>query len=155
MSKSLKYFMRENAKSEEIVKVPGIKSITNENGNVVDFEIKILSIPTIRKIQNNYKTKSVAVDSKGNPYIQNGEVVWKTEKDNDKSLSHIIVEALQYPNLKDKELMAYFNCTDITEMPSLVFPKTDEFNEVSKIVMKTLGIIDIPSEESEIEDAKN
>ncbi len=155
MAKSLKYFMRESAKTEEIVKVPGVKSITDENGNVVDFEVKILSSATIRKIQNNYRTKTVATDSKGNPYIQNGEIVWKVDKDNDKSLRHIIVEALQYPNLKDKELMAFFNCTDITEMPSLVFPKTDEFNEVSKIVMRTLGIIDAPSEESEIEDAKN
>ena len=39
----------------------------------------------------------------------------------------MIVEALQYPNLKDKELMEYYKCVDITDMPLKVFQNADEY----------------------------
>ena len=55
-------------------------------------------------------------------------------------------------------------CHDITEMPDKVFPKSDEFARVSRIVFAALGIGTFPGEgedgdengvDSEIEDAKN
>ena len=33
------------------------------------------------------------------------------------------LEALQYPNLKDPELMKHYNCADMTEMPLKVFSR--------------------------------
>lgn len=152
-AKSLKYFMRETA--EEIVTVPGLERFKDENGKVIDFEIKKLNHEHIRKIQANYRSRRVATDKKGNPYIVNGEVVFQTEKDNDRSLRHIMVEAFVYPDLKDKELMAHYKCEDVTDMPLHVFAEQKEFNDAAKLVMQTLGMIDVPNADDEIEDAKN
>ena len=91
--KNLKYFMRD--RKEEIVTVPGPESFKDENGNVIDFEIKVLSQETINKINSAYRKRSMATDKKGNPLIAMGEVVWKVEKDNERASRHMIVEALQ------------------------------------------------------------
>lgn len=156
--KDLKYFMREH--KEEIIVVPGPDSIKDDDGKVVDFEIKVLDQATITKINDNYRKRSIALDKKGNPFISNGEVVYKTEKDTARATRHILVEALQFPNLKDSELMEYYNCHDVTEMPLLVFPKPEEYDHVIRIVFAALGIGDfaLNDEEkgdSDIDEAKN
>jgi len=100
----------------------------------------VLTQAEIQKINENYRKRSVALDKKGNPYIALGEVVFKTEKDNARAARHVIAEALVYPDLKDKKLMEYYGCVDITEMPRLVFSRADEFSHVSRMVMSVLGI---------------
>lgn len=151
--KDLKYFMRNM--EEETVTAPGPDSFRDENGKVIDFEIRVLSQETINKINDAYRRRSIATDKKGNPLIAMGEVVWKTEKDSAKASRHIIAEALQYPNLKDEELMSYYKCPDITEMPLKVFPKADEYQHVSRIVMQALGLMEPVNDEEELEAAKN
>lgn len=161
-NKDLKYFMREQ--KEEVITVPGPESFKDDNGKVIDFEVRVLSGATVNKINDAYRKRSIATDKKGNPLIFNGEVVWKTEKDSARATRHIIAEALVYPNLKDEKLMEYYGCHDIAEMPDKVFPKSDEFAHVSRIVFAALGIGTFPGEgedgdengvDSEIEDAKN
>ena len=151
--RDLKYFMR--PKEQEIVTVPGPASFTDEDGKVIDLEIRVLSNKEIREINNRYRQRSVATDKKGQPYIANGEVVFKTEKDSDRAARHIIAEALVYPDLKDKALMEYYGCVDVTEMPQLVFSRADEYAHVSRAVMTALGLLDAPNEDEAIEDAKN
>ena len=97
----------------------------------------------------------MATDKKGNPLIAMGEVVWKVEKDSAKASRHMIVEALQYPNLKDPELMKHYNCIDVTEMPLLVFSKADEYQHVSRIVMQALGLASSVNDDEDMKDAKN
>lgn len=152
--KDLKYFMRNT--EPEIVTAPGPDTFKDENGDVINFEIKVLTQAEIQKINDAYRNRKIATDKKGNPLISNGEVVWKTDRDYAKATRHIIVEALQYPDLKDKALMEHYKCVDVTEMPLLVFPRADEFQHVSRIVMSALGIGDFQSDEEEtINDAKN
>lgn len=151
--KDLKYFMR--SKEPEIVTVPGPKTITDEDGNVLPLEIRVLSQQEISKINDGYREKSIATDKKGNPLIYMGEVVWMTEKDSARASRRIIVEALQFPDLKDKELMAYYGCVDVTEMPLKVFPKADEYQYVSKMVMQALGLMSPVSDKEDLEAAKN
>ena len=151
--KDLKYFMRNT--ETEIVTAPGPNSFKDENGNVIQFEIKVLSQEQINKINDAYRRKSMATDKKGNPLIAMGEVVWKTEKDTEKSVRHMIVEALQYPNLKSKELMDYYGCVDITDMPLKVFSKSNEYQHVLRIVMQALGMASEVNDEEELEAAKN
>lgn len=155
-NKDLKYFMRPEAKEEIIVEVEGLDSIKDENGNVIHFRIKKLHKDTIDKINKMYTSRVPAKDRKGNFIIQNGEIVYKTEKDNTKSLAHLITEALVYPNLKDADLMAYYSCNDITEMPSKVFPTTTEYAAVVSKVLTVLEIMD-PDEalQKEVDAAKN
>lgn len=151
--KNLKYFMRDT--KDEIVTAPGPDSFKDENGKVIDFEIKVLSQETINKINEAYRKRSMATDKKGNPLIAMGEVVWKVEKDNARASRHIIAEALQYPNLKDPELMKHYNCADMAEMPLKVFSRADEYQHVSRIVMQALGLMETPDDSAELDAAKN
>lgn len=151
--KDLKYFMR--SLEAEIVTAPGPDSFKDEEGNVIQFEIKVLTQAEINNINNNYRKHSMAVDKKGNPLVAMGEVIWKTEKDSAKASRHMIVEALQYPNLKDPELMKHYNCVDVTDMPLLVFSKPDEYQHVSRIVMQALGLAASVNDEDDLNDAKN
>lgn len=153
MKKDLKYFMREQ--KDEIVTVPGPESFKDDEGNVIDLEIRVLSQAEIQEINNNYRRRAVATDKKGQPYISNGEVVFKTEKDNARATRHIIVEALQYPDLKDKDLMKFYGVTDVTDMPLKVFSRADEYATVSRAVLQALGIIDAPSDDELVDEAKN
>jgi len=153
MKKDLKYFMRPI--EPEVITVPGPSTIKDEEGNVLPLEIKVLSQETIIKINDAYKKKTIATDKKGNPLIANSEVVWKTERDAARSSRHIIVEALQFPNLRDPDLMKYYSCVDITEMPLKVFSRADEFQHVSNMVMKVLGLSSEIDDDEELEAAKN
>lgn len=154
MSKNLSYFMRNN--EAKIVTAAGPDTFKDENGDPIMFEIKTLTQAEITKITNNYKKRTILTDSKGNPVVSGGEAVWKTEQDHSKAGRHIIVEALQYPNLKDPELMQFYNCVDVTEMPLLVFPTSKEFNHVSHIVMAALGMAENTDEEDTVyNEAKN
>lgn len=153
VKKDLKYFMRNT--EPEIVTAPGPDSFKDEDGNVIQFEIKVLTQAEITRINNGYRKRGIATDKKGNALIANGEVVWKTETDNARATRHLIVEALQYPNLKDEELMKYYKCNDITEMPLHVFPKTDEYQHVMRIVLQALGITAPVDDSEELDAAKN
>lgn len=151
--RDLKYFMRE--REEQIISVPGPETFTDENGNVLDLEIRVLSNTEIQKINNNYRKRSIATDKKGQPYIANGEVVFKTEKDSAKAARHIIAEALVFPDLKDKGLIEFYHCSDITEMPELVFSRADEYAHVTRAVFTALGLIDGVPDDEVIGEVKN
>lgn len=151
--KDLKYFMRST--EAEVVTAPGPESFKDEDGNVIQFEIKVLSQEEINRINDNYRRHSMATDKKGNPLVNGGEIVWKTERDSAKASRHMIVEALQYPDLKDPELMKYYGCVDVTDMPLKVFPKPDEYQRVSRIVMQALGLMSKVTDDEEVEAAKN
>lgn len=155
-NKNLKYFMREDSKQEQIFQFPAPKRFVDEKGEVVQMEVKKLHNDTIAKINDMYKSRTPMKDKKGNYIVQNGEVVFKAEKDNVKATRHMIVEALVYPDLKDPELMKYYGCLDITDMPLKVFPDNDELGYVTRKVLEILGMMDADeSNEREVEDAKN
>lgn len=153
VKKDLKYFMR--SKEQEVVTAPGPESFKDEEGNVIEFEIKVLTQEEINKINDAYRKHSMATDKKGNPLVAQGEVIWKTEKDNARASRHLVVEALQFPNLKDKELMEYYGCVDVTDMPLKVFSKADEYQHVLRIVMQALGLATTVNDDEELEVAKN
>lgn len=162
-TKSLKYFMRDEAKTEPIVKVPAPETFKDDNGDPIEMEVKMLTAQHINEIHEKYHTRAIATDRKGAPYIgANGTVLFKDERDNARATRHIIVEALQYPNLKDPELMKFFGCVDVTKMPELVFSRAEEYQHVTRMVLGVLGIGgDLTDEEQkrindqEVEDAKN
>ena len=47
MSKNLKYFMREASDVEKVVTVPAPESFKDENGKVIQLEVKVLSLSLI------------------------------------------------------------------------------------------------------------
>lgn len=151
--KSLKYFMREP--ETEIVTAPGPETFKDEEGNTIQFEIRVLTQREIQEINEGYRKRGVATDKKGNPLVDGGEVVWKTEVDRARASRHILAEALVYPNLKDPELMDFYHCHDISEMPLHVFRRPDEYAHVTDMVMKALGLTDDSEDKEDLEAAKN
>jgi len=158
MKKSMKVFMREDAKTEEVVMAPGPSNMLDENGKPIVLEIKVLSATTLANISENYTQRHMATDNKGRPYIQNGEVAYRVTKDNRKATGHILAEALVYPDLKDPELMKFFGAVDISEMAGKVFPRTDELEHVNRVVLSALGLNRAPDAADttqELNDLKN
>lgn len=151
--KDLRAFMRESMKEDKFVSAQGPETIKDENGETVVFEFKVLSMTEQDKIRKNYTKKSVAFDEKGKAIVGfSNEVAFKTEYDSEKAGRHLLVEALVYPNLKDPDLMKFFNCHDITEMPMKVFTQ-QEFLFVFDLYNKIQAGENItPAETSEIID---
>ena len=149
--------MRETAKKQEIVEVPGIESIKDENGQVVPFKIKMLTKQEIDDIYDKYRTRTMLCDKKGKPVFNRGQAVFDINTDSNRALRRIMVEALVYPDLHNKELMEFFDCYDFSEMPLKVFPNPKEYDQVANIVLSALGILEEENEdsESEVQEAKN
>ena len=157
--KSLKYFMRPEAKEEQTVFAPGPDTILGEDGKPITLEIRVLHNDHIRKLNESYRTRKMATDKKGNPIVANGVVVYKEDRDSARAARHIIAEDLVYPDMKDKELQEFFNCYDMVDMVDKVFPSADEYNHVSRVVLAALGLgpaVEVEDDdEKEIGDAKN
>lgn len=159
--KNLRFFMRPEAKEEQIVTAPGPASIVDENGKPIMLEIRVLHNSRIRSINDAYRTRTMATDKKGNPLLYGGEVVFKVEKDNNRATRHIIAESLVYPDLTDPELQKFFNCYDKVDMVDKVFPSAEEYNHISRVVMAALGLAPaagLNNEESDdklVNEAKN
>ena len=81
-------------------------------------------------------------------------LIWKTEKDNYKAMRHMLVEALQYPNLKAPELMKFYGVVDVTDMPLKVFSTVEEYQYVTRTVMTAIGL-SAPVDDEDMEAAKN
>lgn len=155
-NKNLSYFMREELKNEDIVEIPGPESIQDENGDPVMFQIKRLRRERVDKIYDRYRTLKPALDKNKKPYVVDGKMVMMEEKDYAKALRHVMAEALVYPNLRDEELMKFYDCIDVTEMPVKIFTQK-EYSEVIKMLNHVLRIDDEDEEEQkdDLETAKN
>ena len=150
MEKNLRYFMREE--KEEVVTVPAPDNFVDEKGNRLEMQVKTLPRARIDAIFESYRKREIALDKKGNPYTQGGNVLCKINNDTDKAFRHIIAEALVSPNLADPELMEFYKCYDKVEMVRKVFSKREEYDQVWTSVMTVLGLI---QGEDEVEEAKN
>lgn len=151
-NRDLKYFMRK--REAEVVTVPGPPSFKDDNGAVIQLEIKKLTQEEINNINENYHRRTMAMDKKGNPLAFGGEVIWKDERDNARAGRHILVEALRYPDLKNSELMEFYGVADITDMPLKVFASVAEYQYVTRMVMQVLGL-NRSDDEEELDTAKN
>ncbi|MDR1692225.1 MAG: hypothetical protein LBR72_02615 [Oscillospiraceae bacterium] len=138
--RDLRAFMRESSKTEEIITAPAPESFRDKDGNLPNLEIRALSTLKLKEIRDKFRSRGIAVDNKKNPLVANGAVVYKPEYDEHGAAMYILIEALQYPNLRDPELMAFYGCLDATEMPMRVFCKQDEFTYVNRVVMAALGL---------------
>lgn len=158
MDKKLSYFFRESVKTEEIVNIEGPATIKDEKGNPVVFQIKKLNMERINEIYGYYRKKEVYMDKKKKqPYVVNGNVVTIETSDTSKAFRHVMVEAIVYPDMKDSELMEFFDCLDVTDMPVKMFT-SEEYGEVARMVNKVLGLTDDVEDEEDKEDieiAKN
>lgn len=154
MASKFKAFMLEELKKDEIITFPGVETFKDETGKVIDFQIKKLSTEEIQKIRSSYRSKKVATDKKGKPLITGNSVVYAEDYDAEKAGAHIMVEAFVVPDMHDKELMEFYGCVDVTEMPKKLFRKYEDYQYANECVLQALDMIDKPDEE-QVDDLKN
>lgn len=137
----MKYFMREELKSDEIVEVPGIEMFKDDKGEKVPFKVKVIGIDEINKIRKNCTARRIAVDDKGKRLFDKaGRPVFTEDVDNEAATRRLIVEALVYPNLKDPDLMKYYGVNDVMEMPFKLFKNSKDYTYISDTVVEVLGL---------------
>jgi len=156
---SLAYFMKESNKEREIVEIPGVDSYRDKDGNIIPFRVKVLNQKEIDKIYEKWRKKEIVKEKNGRPLVDRGSVVYDNSLDANRALRDVIVNALEFPNLKDEKLRKFYECEDVTDMPLLVFPKRREYDQVVRDVLSVLGIgeDEEPEEKDrvEVEEAKN
>ncbi len=153
----LKYFMREELKEDEVVEVEGVSTFKDNNGNIIPFKIKRLGIDKINELRKKYSINKVLADDKGKRILdKSGKPIIEKEIDDTRLTNRMIVEALVFPDLKDKELMKFYGCFDIDDMPFKVFKRSKDYQYIASEVLKVLGIgEEEPSDDELINQAKN
>ncbi len=153
----MKFFMREEFRKEEILEIPGLNTFCDDKGEPIPLKIKVLGVDEINKIRKNYTTTKIVIDDKGKRvFDKSGKPLMATECDNMAATNRMIVESLLVPNLKDPEMMAFYDCKDVVEMPMKVFKKPKDYTYVSKQITIANGIDDEDMSDDElVEEAKN
>lgn len=151
--KSLKYFMREQ--KDEIITAKAPDSFKDENGNIPDIQIKVLSAERFEEIRKNCTTRKMVYDKK-RPLLNGNEAVYETITDNDAVIKNVLVEALVDPDLKDPELLAFYGVHAAVDVVRKVFRTAGEYTQIIDVVYKALGFFrDEDNETNDVEEAKN
>lgn len=152
---SIKAFMRAKAKEEEIVNVLAPESFVDENGERIVLKVKRLSTNHVNKIYESYNYPITAKDEKGNPIILNNKVVKDFYTDPEGQINRMIVDALTFPDLHDKELMSFYGCVDVMEMPHAVFASKSEYEYVRNAVLALASTLSGDESDYIYNEAKN
>lgn len=150
---NLKFFMVESLKKDEVVEVPGISTFKDEKGNPVPFQILKLGTSKLNDIRKGFTIKKLVKDGKGKQvYSKGGDPLFQVDYDGAKATNKIIVESLNFPNLADKDLMAFYECVDVLEMPMKLFKDPNDFKYISQQVMIVNGMTDEDDEDGREEE---
>jgi hypothetical protein len=155
---NLKFFMVESLKKDEIIEVPGVQTFKDDKGNPVPFQIIKLGTSRLNEIRKAFTIKKLVKDAKGKQvYSKAGEPMFQVDYDSAKATNKIIVESLKFPNLADEELMKFYECVDVLEMPMKLFKDPNDFKYISQQVLIVNGMADEDenTDEELLEDIKN
>lgn len=153
IKKDLKYFMRST--EPEVITAPGPESFKDEEGNVIQFEIKVLTQEEINKINEAYRKRSMATDKKGNPLIAMGEVVWKTEKDSSESVPPPACGGVAVPEPQRPGADEVLRLRGRNGYAAQGVPESGRVPARFRIVMQALGLASAINDDEELEAAKN
>ncbi|TCX51926.1 MULTISPECIES: hypothetical protein [unclassified Dehalobacter] len=154
----MKYFMRAELKQDEIVEIPGIEIFKDEKGKLIPFKVKVLGTEEVNDIRKAFSKKRIVMDEKGKRLFDKlGRPVLSDETDTEAATRRLVVEALIYPDLKDPELMKFYEAKDVMEMPFKLFKNPKHWAYVSNAVAEVLGINsdEAVSDDELINEAKN
>ena len=151
--RDLSYFMKGVTEEPESVEIRGLDRFKDEKGNVIPFTVRILGQDRVTEIFERYRKRKLVYKKNGKPEVVGGSAVFEDDSDTARAVRHLIVEALEYPNLRDEKLMESYGCVDITEMPNKVFRNFKEYNYVAQNVLALHGLND--EDVDEVKEAKN
>jgi hypothetical protein len=148
--------MKEELKQDEYVEIPGTETFKDEEGNPVPFKLKKLGTEEMNSIRKAYTVRKIGKDDKGKQiFDKGGSPVFFTEIDDAKITNRLIVESFIFPNLKDKDLMDFYGCVDVVDMPLKIFKRPKDYKYISNQVMLINDLLEEKTDEELVEEAKN
>ena len=152
---SIKSFMRSKARQEEVVSVLAPEGFVDEKGERAVLKVKRLSTNHINKVYEQYNYSTIARDENKQPIVRNNRIVKDFVQYAEGNINRLIVDALVFPDLHDKELMEFYGCVDVMDMPHAVFASRSEYEYVRDVVMKLSGTLSGEECDCIINEAKN
>ena len=141
---SLSLFLKKNKKVKENVKFPATKSLCDENGNPLEWEIKAL---TTRESDDIRESCTIDVPIKGKPNVFRQKVL------SSKFGAKMIAASVVYPDLMNAELQDSYGVSTPEDLVREMIDDPGEYNRFLTFVQEFNGFDN--SMEDKVEEAKN
>lgn len=141
---NLKLFMKKNKKARENVKYAATKSLCDENGTPLEWEIRPLTTNETEEIRASVTTD---VPVKGKPGM------YRQKMDGGLYAAKIIAASVVFPDLYNKELQDSYGVTTPEALIREMIDSPAEYNALGDFVQKLSGIGE--TMEEKVDEAKN
>ena len=140
---NLNRFLKENKIVRENVKYPATKSLVDENGKPLLWEIQPLST---KKNENIRESCTIEIPVKGKPNL------FREKLDSTKYTAKLIASSVVYPDLYDKDLQDSYGVMTPEELIMEMIDDPGEYGDFAQFITEFNGFSDI---NDDIEEAKN
>lgn len=141
---SLKQFLKGNKKVKENAKYVATTSLTDENGNPLEWEIKPI---TSRQNDDLQEECTVEVQVKGKTGV------FRPKLNTKEYLRKMIVASVAYPDLYDKELQDSYSVMDAEDLLLEMIDDPGEYNQLATFIQEFNGFTKTIAEK--VEEVKN
>ena len=144
MASNLSAFLKKNKKYKDNVKYRATKSLCDENGEALEWEIKALTTDEYEKIREAY-TREVQVTGKPGIYRQ--------KFDSSGFLSKLICASVVEPDLHSIELLDSYGVMSPEDLIKQMVDNPGEYNEFAEFVQNFNGFDE--TLQDKVDEAKN
>lgn len=140
---SLNRFLKENKIKKENVKYVATKSLVDENGKPLEWEIQPL---TTKQNDNIRDSCTIEIPVKGKPNMVREKI------DNSKYTAKLIASSVVFPDLYDKELQDSYGVMTPEELIREMIDDPGEYADFAQFITQFNGFTDI---DDDVAEAKN
>lgn len=141
---NLSLFLKKNKKVKENAFYPATKSLCDEKGEPLLWEIKALTTSETEKIREKY-TSEVPVTGKNGMY--------RMKFDSRGFIASMIASSVVFPDLYNKELQDSYGVTTPEALVRELVDNPSEYNDFAEYIQNFNGIAE--TMEEKVEEAKN
>jgi len=140
----LKLFLKQNKIQKENTTYPATKSLCDEKGNPLQWEVKPL---TTKESENIREACMIEVPVKGKPNM------FRPKLNTSQYLAKMMVASIAFPNLFDAELQDSYGVKTPEELLKEMIDDPGEYNDFAAFIQEFNGFN--TSMEEKVEEAKN
>lgn len=140
---NLNRFLKQNKIVKENVKYPATKSLVDDGGKPLLWEIQPLST---KKNESIRESCTIEIPVKGKPNL------FREKLDSTKYTAKLIASSVVYPDLYDKDLQDSYNAMTPEELIMDMIDDPGEYGDFAQFITELNGFSDI---NDDIEEAKN
>ena len=141
---NLSLFLKKNKKAKTNTFYPATKSLCDEKGNPLEWEIKSLTTTESEDIRTACTTEVPVVGKKGQ---------YRTQVDTSRYIAKLIAASVVFPDLYNRELQDSYGVTKPEELLKEMVDNPTEYNAFAEFVMNFNGLDE--TMEEKVEEAKN